>query len=244
MIRRRYTRCEGATFWIDPVSVFGIALLENGMYEPGLTGILRAVLRPGDVFLDAGANEGYFSILAAALVGDTGAVYCIEPQTRLQVVIRENVYRNNASGVRICQVALAERDEQLVRLFLRPSTNTGASSLYRHWRVGWSSELVETITVDTFLRLHGVSRVRLLKVDCEGAEAAIVRGATEALCRRAIDFIAMDYHAVISGAESCRETHELLGRFGYVGARPGGIAVYHPMGLSASWGGDGKCGID
>jgi predicted methyltransferase len=72
---------------VDPVWVFGIALLRDGIYEPQMTKLLYTLLRPSDTFLDVGGNEGYFSVIASTLVPD-GAVHCIEPQERLHPVLR------------------------------------------------------------------------------------------------------------------------------------------------------------
>src|SRR4029453_5378744 len=83
----------GFTFWIDPVSHFGNELGTPASYEPPLTALVQHILRPGDVFIDVGANEGYFSIVGSHSVGN-GRVWTIEPQIRLVPVIRENLRLN------------------------------------------------------------------------------------------------------------------------------------------------------
>src|SRR5689334_14273446 len=94
-IRRRNLVTElGYTFHVDPVSVFGNALMDACVYEPGLTRVFCAVLRRGDAVIDLGANEGYFSVLAGSLVGPDGCVHCIEPQSRLQTILRNNLAAN------------------------------------------------------------------------------------------------------------------------------------------------------
>src|SRR5690242_10654789 len=77
-IRRRIvtTNC-GYRFDVDPVSVFGISLIRTSVYEPELSTLLRAILRPGDICVDLGGNEGYFSVLGAGAVGPGGRVHCI-----------------------------------------------------------------------------------------------------------------------------------------------------------------------
>ena len=88
----------------------------EAIYEPQMTRLLELVLRPTDVFVDGGANEGYFSILAASLVGN-GQVHCVEPQSRLQPILRENIRLNSARSVTIHSVALCEHPGE-VKLFL------------------------------------------------------------------------------------------------------------------------------
>jgi hypothetical protein len=90
LIRRwLITLRSGQRFLVDPVSVFELNLIGDGVYEPQLTSLVGQILRPGDVFVDVGGNEGYFSVVAAACAGD-GHVYCIEPQSRLLPIIAAN----------------------------------------------------------------------------------------------------------------------------------------------------------
>jgi hypothetical protein len=96
--KRRLVRTEEGTFFINPISNFGSILLA-GEYEPQMGAVLRSYLRPGDVFIDMGANEGYFSVLASSLVGPHGTVIAVEPQSRLQGVIQTNIGENTCSNV-------------------------------------------------------------------------------------------------------------------------------------------------
>jgi FkbM family methyltransferase len=225
-VRRRIVRSTGGhCFDVDPVSLLGIALMRDGAHEPALTQLFQFVLDPGDVCVDLGANEGYFSVIAAAAVGPHGAVHCIEPQSRLQEVLRRNFKINELDNVEIHQVAIND-DGRPTRLFLRPSTNSGASSLIRHWRVGWSSELIPATTLDKLFADAGIENVKLLKIDCEGAEWSILRGARNVLSRRMIDIIAMMYHPAICGVGKCDEIHATLIQSGYSLIRISGNCIY------------------
>src|SRR5438094_644079 len=87
-VRRRSIRTTlELSFYVDPVSIFGIELLREGVFEPELTQLFRRILRSGDTCVDLGGNEGYFSVVAATLVGSKGFVHCIEPQSRLQSIL-------------------------------------------------------------------------------------------------------------------------------------------------------------
>lgn len=231
-VKRQYMRSNtGLTYWADPASVLGLQLLTEDVHEPQMTRLLMATLRPGDVFVDVGGNEGYFSILAASLVGD-GKVHCIEPQQRLLPVLRENLRVNAVQNVIIHPVALSEREGE-VALYLRPSTNTGASSLKRHWRIGTAKEKVHTTTLDLLFTENSIESARLLKVDCEGAENLVVAGARRALKRQVIDFIAMEYHPSICGTDACAGIHQELTDSGYQLARVNGQCIYHLPHLGA-----------
>jgi FkbM family methyltransferase len=229
--RRAVADGGGRRFWVDPASIFGLKLLRGETHEPGLTRAVLSLLRPGDAFLDVGGNEGYFSVLASGRVGE-GRVDCFEPQTRLQAVLRENARLNGCSNLHVRQLALADRDGE-AELFLRPSLNTGASSLTPHWRLGRRREAVRTTTLDEFVRATGLGQVRLVKVDCEGAEHRVIAGAAGVLARRAVDAWAMEFHPHICGAAACASIHQTLLAAGYRCADLCGHRVYCQPGIEA-----------
>jgi FkbM family methyltransferase len=150
----------------------------------------------------------------------------VEPQSRLIPIIASNVQLNQLMSVHIEQVALSEREGKL-EIFLRPSTNTGASSMYRYWNFGRTSENVLQTTLDQLLQRYQIDHVRFLKCDCEGAEYLVVRGGSEAFKQQRFDFIGMEYHPHICGAEHCTETHTFLSNVGYVLCDVQGFTLYH-----------------
>ncbi len=224
-VKRRVIKVSaGTSYWADPVSVFGFALLSQGCYEPALTRVVQRLLRPGDVFVDVGANEGYFSVLAARSV-QNGIVISVEPQTRLIPMIQRNVIMNDVRAVCVGNFALSDRNGQ-AQLYLRPSSNTGASSFYKHWKLGSRWQLVPTKRLDDVLREREVRHVRLIKIDCEGAEGLVLAGAIDVLRRQMVDFWVMDYHPHISGLENCQRAHALLSDAGYRLAKHEGLCIY------------------
>lgn len=231
-VRRQRVRTQtGHLFWIDPVSILGLHLLRDGIHEEQLTKLVQLVLRPSDVFIDIGANEGYFSVIAASQVSN-GAVHSIEPQTRLQCVLRKNFELNGSNSI-VHRTAISDREGYL-DMFLRPSTNTGASSMFRHWRLGSRSEQVACTTLDSFFREHSIRRARLIKIDCEGAEPFVISGSKAVLAERKIEFIAMDYHPKICGIDICWKTHAQLINAGFILTLVSGLCVYHLPSLEES----------
>ncbi|BAQ66453.1 FkbM family methyltransferase [Geminocystis sp. NIES-3709] len=226
--RKNIATTTGYIFFADPVSVFGFTLLSEGMYESQMTKLLELLLRPNDNFLDIGGNEGYFSVIASSLV-QKGKVYCIEPQSRLQEIISENIKINKSNNINLYPVAISNQAGE-VELFLRPSTNTGASSLFRHWKFGTFKETVPTITLDQFFEKNLIDRVRLMKVDCEGAEHLVFAGATKTLQKQIIEFIALEYHPMICGKDKCNEIHNQLYSSGYILTKVNDQCIYHLIG--------------
>ncbi|MCO5167997.1 MAG: FkbM family methyltransferase [Planctomycetes bacterium] len=214
--RRTAVSTAGLRFWVDPVSVFGAELLATGEFEPRLTALLTEVCRPGDVFLDVGGNEGYFTVLARTLVGPAGVVHSVEPQSRLRGVIEENIRSNGADGgrVHVHPVALVAEPGP-VELYLRPSTNTGASSLVRHWRLGSAREVVDGVRLDDLLDDLSLRRVDVMKVDCEGAEGQVIAGGARSFASHRVGLLSLEHHPTIRGEAACRSLHERLLGWGY-----------------------------
>lgn len=225
-VKRKHIQTDsGYTFYADPVSVFGFTLLSEGIYESQMTKLLESLLRPSDIFLDIGGNEGYFSVIASSLVHD-GKVYCIEPQSRLQSIIAENIRINNSNAIEVYRLAISNQTGE-VELFLRPSTNTGASSLFRHWKIGSIKESVPAITLDKFFQQNSINRVRLLKIDCEGAEYLVFEGGKGVIKQKLIEFIALEYHPHICGKDKCNNIHESLCNNGYILTKLHSQCIYH-----------------
>jgi FkbM family methyltransferase len=152
----------------------GVRKMHAGAYEIEIVALLRDLLRPGDTFVDVGANIGYLSCVAAGSVGPAGHVISFEPAPgcfrHLQATRAANPdYR---------------WDVYSVGLGAEPGTAELAVS---NVNIGWNTLvagqipanlLAETVRVevrrlDDCLEEAGVERVRLLKVDVEGYEGAV-----------------------------------------------------------------------
>lgn len=195
-IRRRVVSTNYGAFWVDPVSNLGLTLLERGEYEPDMASVLEALLAPGAVFVDLGANEGYFSVLAARLVGDRGRVVAIEPQGRLGPVIERNLTLNGVSNAALVRAAVTDRPGTAV-LYIAPDTNTGATGLDRATRYQVATETVPTLTLAQVFDQSGLRDVDLLKVDIEGFEYEAVLGSPELFRERRVRAVALELHPTI-----------------------------------------------
>jgi FkbM family methyltransferase len=192
--KRRLVRSKHATLFIDPVSNFGAAILK-GEYEPKMREVLRRYLSPGGVFIDLGANEGYFSVLASDMVGSTGTVVAIEPQSRLQHVIYTNLQVNDCFNVRVIRCAVSNKTGK-VRLSLAPKVNTG-SSIFRPTKYSLPTEEVRSFCLSDLIYRLGLTRCDLMKVDIEGAEYDVFLSAAEILRKGVFQNIALEIHRSI-----------------------------------------------
>jgi FkbM family methyltransferase len=189
----------------------------NIPYEPKTTEYLRRHLQPGSVFADVGANHGYFTIIAAGLVGERGLVFAFEPNPPVYQRLSTHVTLNGFDRrVVLREQALWDSSGEETFFVSQWSRNNGISTLTPgvcHIANGGLSPdrtiRVRTETFDHWLATDGVERVDLVKVDAEGAEAHIVRGMSGGLRSGRID-------AVVCETEWGSETHRLLCGFGLV----------------------------
>lgn len=190
--KRRLVRTTHGTFFINPISNFGSIVLESE-YELPMRNVLTRYLSSGGVFIDLGANEGYFSVLASQLVGPKGTVIAIEPQSRLQNVIQINLAANDCFNVRVIKCVVSD-NTGIMTLSLAPSQNTGSSSLFPQVKYPLSSEIVRSLCLSDLLDKLGLDRCDLMKVDIEGAEYDVFMPAAEVLRKGVIKHLAIEIH--------------------------------------------------
>jgi len=185
-------------------------------YEPQTTEFVRAHLAPGDVFVDVGANHGYFTLLAAALVGERGGVFSFEPNPDTRARLAVHVARNGfESRVTVESAALCDTAGS-GRLYLsRWPANSGITSLTPSPENladgGLSPEHtidVDTDTFDAWRAGRKVGRIAIVKMDAEGAEDLIVRGMCASLRAGAVD-------AVVCETRGDSEAHRTLLSHGF-----------------------------
>jgi FkbM family methyltransferase len=169
-----------------------VAYSQDG-YEPEMRTVLQAVLRRGDTFVDLGANEGYFSVCAAALVGQGGRVIAIEPQYRLHPVIVKNAALNGLTNIDLVTSCIGG-ERGFVEFSFSSSTNTGASGLVSMAKYSLPEYTVICEALEPVLVRCGVNFARLLKIDIEGGEFPAILGSRDLLERQIFDYIALELH--------------------------------------------------
>lgn len=178
---------------VDPVSHLGMQLLTHGGYEPDLTDFLEQTLKTGDIFVDVGANEGYFSFLAASKVGMLGRVIAIEPQRRLQARFAQNVALNEARQIEYFSVAIGDH-HGTETLHLTPDMNSGASGLEQVTRYACQTETVSLMTLSELWGVAKLEKVSLMKMDIEGFEYEAILGSPEIFREHRVKTLAVELH--------------------------------------------------
>lgn len=161
------------------------------IWEPDLTSYIRSHLTPGRVFVDVGANIGYFSLEAARLVGPEGRVVAIEAAPWIGNEFHENVVRNGQEGIiRLVNKAVSDRQEDL-DLYAGPVQNMGLTTTVAS-RGFQKRETIEAIPLGSILTSEEIKRAQIIKIDVEGAEVKVLDG-----MRPLIDTLADDVDILI-----------------------------------------------
>ncbi|MGA9771244.1 MAG: FkbM family methyltransferase [Blastocatellia bacterium] len=192
----------------------------NSRYEPQETSLIESILRPGMTFADVGANWGYFTLIAAHLVGKAGRIISLEPDPRLFQTLQDNVSRNDLSQVTALQLAAADKPGTLaLNGYDENGGNWGVSSLI--------ADAVESAAIfpatarplDALLDEQGIDRVDLLKMDIEGAEEMALRGMSEGLAKHRYRRILLEAHPALLRAQkrTTKDVLDLLIAAGYQG---------------------------
>lgn len=160
--------------------------------EPEIIG-LRTVVRPGDVCLDIGAKHGLYTAVLADSVGPDGRVVAVEPLPGPRRVLRGARSLLGAHTVTVVAAAAGDVSGPSTialpmragipvpgRAFLTSgATGLGSNTEFAHHR--WLATTV--VRIDDLVAEHDLARVDVIKIDVEGAEAAVIAGATTSIGR-------------------------------------------------------------
>lgn len=155
--------------------------LREGSFEFSEQAFLWSFLREGDIFLDVGAHCGLFSALASQVIGDGGRVLAFEPNPDVLPFLMANTQRDR---VEIHAVALSDASGEAM-LWQGGASDTALSSIAYELSNSKHS-MVKTQTLDDLLAALGIGQVALAKVDVEGSELRLFRGAKETLKKKSV----------------------------------------------------------
>lgn len=145
------------------------------------TKLFKQTLRSGMTVVDIGAFIGYYTLIAAKIVGNSGKVYSFEPERINYGLLLENIRINKLNNVLPFQVAVADAAER--RFLVTSKFNLGAHSLAaENVQYVKGKQEISTISLDYFFnRVKKISRLDVIKMDTQGTEGLIVEGAQSML---------------------------------------------------------------
>ncbi len=184
-------------------------------YERRESLYMRKVFQPGIVFLDVGANIGYYSLLAVSELAGDISVHAFEPVSRQHAGFCENIERNRIRNIRLNKLIVSDTCARQA-IHLGESWNSGSASISTTYDGSTDVEEVDSITLDAYCRQQNLSRVDVIKIDVEGHEMSVLKAATEVLAKfRPILFIEVR-DANLRDARSSREAlYAFLAAAGY-----------------------------
>jgi len=190
-----------------------------GYYELRETIFIKRYLRPGDVFIDVGANIGWFTLFAANIVGLNGKVIAFEPSSKIWNHLKRNIEINSVRNVKIEKLALSNKN----------GAATLSGIIDKHWGLGTIirksensdnvAEEVQTIRFDDYVRDNGlnIENIRFIKIDVEGAEIMVLQGMKDILERKVCDYLIVEVcdSRLRETGSSSAEVLALLRSYGY-----------------------------
>ena len=163
-----------------------MAFDRSRIYEPAVTRLVTS-LRPGMTFVDVGANNGYFSLLAAKAVGTSGKVYAFEPVPETFSRLKRNVELNRFKNVRLNRLALGMKNSTVdINL---SGVEDGLNSIVSIGHAV-SSTTVKVRTLDSIIEGEDID---LMKIDVEGYEKQVLMGSKRLLGAGKIKKIVFEY---------------------------------------------------
>jgi FkbM family methyltransferase len=174
----------GSKVYVNAKDTGIVPFLLAGDFEEYQTRLFMDSIKPGMVFVDAGANFGYYSLIAAgslSQMGGEGEIYAFEPEPKNFELLLKNIEINGYDMIRPERRALSATTGQ-ASLYLDPG-NLGAHSLSSEWSSpGQEVIQIDTISLDDFfLEVVGKTTVDIIKIDTQGAEGLVFNGAWKTL---------------------------------------------------------------
>ncbi|HYC42781.1 MAG TPA: FkbM family methyltransferase [Noviherbaspirillum sp.] len=152
----------------------------EGEFEPDMARLFDALIKPGDVVLDVGANIGCTSILFA---GKARRVYSFEPSPTTFRYLEENLRSARLDNVTAVNIALGKENGSQELVF---AANNRSGAFVSEQSTASDGHLVEWIHVmkgDDFVGTHDIPRVDFIKIDVEGFEKQVIEGLTGTIAR-------------------------------------------------------------
>jgi FkbM family methyltransferase len=169
-------RLGGASVWLNPHDPVISGALAFGVYERGEIAFFRSHFSAGMTLLDVGANVGLYSALALSTPGFHGRVLALEPHAESRRYLEKTIAGNAPAPGAAQIVGLAASDRTGTLALYKNPENKGDNRLYSDPLLQ-GEETVGADTLDNICRQHGIASAGFIKIDVQGAEAMVVRGA-------------------------------------------------------------------
>ncbi|BAZ43953.1 methyltransferase FkbM family protein [Chondrocystis sp. NIES-4102] len=151
-----------------------------GTYELPIQEIFQQNLHAGDVFYDIGANVGFFSIIAAKLVGNSGQVYSFEPGETNAKSVRHNAQLNNFTHIEVIEKAVSETSGEGELILAKYSGGHALATADAPPDVA-GRVTIDLVSIDDLIAENSIKPPNFVKIDIEGAELSALKGMKETI---------------------------------------------------------------
>ena len=189
-------------------------------FDKKFSNLLSEVLRPGDVFIDCGANVGYFTFLAASLVKSNGCVLSFEPNPLCCDRIKASIDIGGYDNIHLVKGAVSNANSEMPFNISEDPMYSSFSDVDQLSFARLEKTIsVPVFTIDSAIETHynDNTRFRLIKIDVEGAELEALQGMSETLARKAYDYIYVELHPQQLALRNIdiKEVTAMLEKYGY-----------------------------
>lgn len=175
---------QGFKLYVNTLDdVIAPEIMVYGFHEKDETELFKKIVKPSMVVIDIGANMGYYSLLAAKLVGDKGKIYAFEPDPINYNLLVDNIKINQFTNIVPIQKAVSNKIGK-IKLFLDKENFGGHTLSHKNIQTKQNGFLeVETTTIQDFLKGEGNIKVDLIKMDVQGSEGLVIEKAFEIIMK-------------------------------------------------------------
>jgi FkbM family methyltransferase len=173
-------RIDGIRYELHLNELIDSSIYYTGSFEPFTTAAIRRILKKGDVALDIGANMGCHSLPMAKMVGETGRVIAFEPMPWARKKLASNIALNSFSNLQVVPMGLSDSAGRTM-IHFRSSWSLDAKGMSFEDPTSTEKCAVEMVRLDDFLRGQNVARIDFIKLDVDGFELKVLRGARATL---------------------------------------------------------------
>ena len=160
-----------------------MSLILDDPYDINVANAIKKYVREGDLVIDIGANIGYFTLILSRVVGAEGRVIGYEPSNFHSAILKRNLNLNKLANVEFYEIALGSKKETTV-LYTTESSGSTISDFSHIGMKTVAQNTVEVQSLDGHLNeLSVTKRVTFIKLDVDGAEIEILKGAEKTITR-------------------------------------------------------------
>jgi FkbM family methyltransferase len=200
---------QGAHFYCENMDLISVKIALVGAHEYDVTEFMLKHLEADTVFIDVGANVGYYSVIAATRLR-SGRVVSIEPFEESAFALEKNLRLNRSKNATVVRKIVWHKSGVKINLHIPDDSNLGSNSILGEGPMGIG---VESVALDDLLFELGVQCIDILKIDVEGAEREVILGMERCFRESRPLFIVCAFDHPESGVR--RETYDMLLTAGY-----------------------------